>query len=79
MKYKKINKKEKLFYVFETSTTTFSIFDSAFDEPIYFGNWNMCAGIIKNIKKNMKDATILYYTKQKSGLLQENPQWSHIA
>ena len=77
MTFKKINKNEKLFYVFETSTTSFSIFDSELDEPIYVGSWNRCDAIIRNIKFYSKDAIIHFYVKEKSGFLKMNPQWSH--
>ena len=59
MTFKKINPKETVFYVFETSTIKFSIFDSEMDEAIYWGNWNMVMSLIKNIKKqNMRTFTI---------------------
>lgn len=79
MRFKKINPKEETFFVFETSETTFSIFDSQLDEAIYYGSWNMCEGVIKNIKKHMKHASIFYYTKDKSGSLLKSPLWSHKA
>ena len=47
------------------------------DEPIYYGSWNMCEGVVKNIKKHMKDASIFYYSKEKSGELKLSPLWSH--
>jgi len=37
MKYKTINPKETVFYVFETSDNKFSMFDSEIDEAIYLG------------------------------------------
>jgi len=77
MKFKKINEKENVFYVFETSTTSFSIFDSELDLPIYVGSWNQCAGIIRNIKFYSKNAQIHFYVKEKSGFLKLNPQWSY--
>ena len=77
MRFKKINPKEKEFYVFETSTITFSIFDGELNEPIYFGSWQMCEGIIKNLKKHIKNVSIFYYTKEKNGHLRESPFWSH--
>ena len=76
MKFKKINEKENVFFVFETSSITFSIFDSGLDFPIYAGSWNMCEGIIKNIKKYNNNSQIYYYIKEKSGL-KLNPLWSH--
>jgi len=77
MKFKKINPKEQTFFVFETSQRSYSIFDSQMDEPIYYGSWNMCEGVVKNIKKHMKDASIFYYSKEKSGELKLSPLWSH--
>jgi len=77
MKFKKINPKEKNFYVIETSTISFSIFDSNFDFPLYTGSWNMCEGIIRNIKKHMPKASIYFYAKEKSGPLKLSPLWSH--
>ena len=67
MTFKKINPKEIEFYVLEISSVRFVIFDSKFDVPIYNGSWNMVEGIIKNIKEHTKNASIYYYTKQKSG------------
>jgi hypothetical protein len=77
MTFKKINPKEKLFYIFEISSTKFLVLDSEMDEPIYHGSWNMTSGIIRSIKKNMPKAEINYYVKEKSGLLTYNPLWSH--
>lgn len=77
MRFKKINPDEANFYVFETSQRTFSIFDSELNEPLYHGSWNMCEGVIKNIKKHMKNASIYYYVKDKSGSLTLSPLWSH--
>lgn len=77
MKFKKINPKESTFFVFETSQKSFSVFDSQLDDPIYYGSWNMCEGIVKNIKKHMKGASIYYYAKEKSGELKLSPLWSH--
>ncbi len=77
MKYKKINPKEKTFYIFEVSSIKYAIYDSELDEPIYHGSWNMVEGIIKNIKSHSKKADILYYTKDKSGPLLLSPLWSH--
>lgn len=77
--FKKLNKKEKVFYVFEINTTTFSIFDSNIDVPIYNGSWNFCANIIKSIKFNITDAKIYYYSKSKNNQLKLELQWSwHI-
>lgn len=78
MAFKKINPKEKLFYIFEISSTKFLVMDSELDEPVYHGNWNMTAGIIRSIKKNMPKAMINYYIKEKSGLLKYDPLWSYI-
>ena len=78
MAFKKINPKEKIFYIFEISSTKFLILDSEMDEPIYYGSWNMTSGIIRSIKDKMPKATINYYTKEKSGLLKYNPQWSYV-
>lgn len=77
MKYKKINPKEKVFYIFEISSIKYAIYDSELDEPIYHGSWNMVEGIIKNIKTHSKKADIFYYTKDKSGPLLLSPLWSH--
>lgn len=77
MKYKKINPKEKVFYIFEISSIKYAIYDSELDEPIYHGSWNMVEGIIKNIKTYSKKADIFYYTKDKSGPLLLSPLWSH--
>ena len=77
MRFKKINPKEENFYIVETSQRTFSVFDSEFDLPIYYGSWNMCEGIIKNIKKHMAKSNIHYYVKEKSGTLTLSPLWSH--
>lgn len=77
MKYKKINPKEKTFYIFEVSSIKYAIYDSELDEPIYHGSWNMVEGIVKNIKSHSKNADILYYTKDKSGPLLLSPLWSH--
>ena len=66
MKYKTINPKETVFYVFETSTIKFSIFDSEMDEAIYLGGeWNMVSGIVKNIKKQNPNVKLYYYSKSK--------------
>ena len=60
MKYKTINPKETVFYVFETSDNKFSMFDSEIDEAIYLGReWNMVRGIVKNIKKILSKKDIL--------------------
>lgn len=77
MKYKKINPKEKTFYIFEVSSIKYAIYDSELDEPIYHGSWNMVEGIVKNIKSHSKNADILYYTKDKNGPLLLSPLWSH--
>jgi|TARA_S200002703_G_scaffold30656_1_gene26621 hypothetical protein len=76
MKFKKINPKEKIFYVFELSSVKFSIFDSYIDYPIYHGNWNMCESIIKNIKKSNPKVSLYFYDAKKNGL-KLSPFWSH--
>ena len=76
MTFKIINKKETKFFVFETSTTTFSIYDSKLDWPIYAGNWLMTSKIIENIKKNIKNAIISYYTINMDGTLHYEHFWS---
>lgn len=63
MKFKKINPKETVFYVFEISTIKFSIFDSEMDEAIYWGNWNLVINIIKNIKEQNPNVVVYYYSK----------------
>lgn len=78
MTFKKINPKEKTFYVFEISSTKFLVLDSEMDIPIYHGSWNMTSGIIRSIKEKMPKATVNYYTKEKSGLLKYNPLWSYV-
>lgn len=78
MPVKKINPKEKTFYIFEISSTKFLVLDSEMDEPIYHGSWNLTSGIIRSIKDKMPKATINYYTKEKSGLLKYNPLWSYV-
>lgn len=77
MKLKQINPKETVFYIFEINNTTFSIFDSQLDIPIYHGKWNMCEGIIKSIKKNMKSSSIYYYDKSRDNKLKLDLQWSY--
>lgn len=76
MKFKKINPKEKIFYVVEITTTKFSIFDKSMDLPIYHGTWNMCEGIIRSIKKNMPSSSIYYYEMKKDNKLKLDEQWS---
>lgn len=76
MTFKKINPEEKIFYVFELNTITFSIFDSSLDQAIYHGNWNIASGIIRSIKENMKDASIYYYVINR-GELKLDKQWSY--
>ena len=78
MAFKKLNPKEKTFYIFEVSSTKFLVMDSEMDEPIYYGSWNMTSGIIRSIKKDMPKSTIHYYIKEKSGLLKNDPLWSYI-
>ena len=78
MANKKINENEKLFYIFEITDNQFLVMDSEMDKPIHYGTWNMTSGIIRSIKKHMPKATINYYTKEKSGLLKHNPQWSYV-
>ena len=52
MKYKTINPKETVFYVFETSTIKFSIFDSEMDELLkeYFLKKKISGFKIEEIK-----------------------------
>lgn len=76
MTFKKINPEEKIFYVFELNTITFSIFDSKLDQAIYHGNWNMTSGIIRSIKEKMKDASIYYYVINRDELKLDK-QWSY--
>ncbi len=78
MAFKKINLKDKTFYIFEITSTTFLILDSEMDEPLYYGSWNMTASYIRTIKEKAPKAIINYYTKEKSGLLKYNPLWSHV-
>jgi len=78
MAVKKINPKEKTFYIFEISDGNYLILDSEMDIPIYHGSWNLTAGIMKSIKDKMPKATINYYVKETSGLLKYNPQFSHV-
>ena len=68
MPVKKINPKEKTFYIFEISDGNYLILDSEMDVPIYHGTWNLTAGIMKSIKDKMPKATINYYVKEKNGL-----------
>ena len=78
MAVKKINPKEKTFYVFEISDGNYLILDSEMDIPIYHGKRNLTDGIMRSIKDKMPNATINYYVKEKSGLLKYNPQFSHV-
>jgi hypothetical protein len=77
MTFKKIKKGKTNFYVLETSSTKFAVYDSEFDVPIYYGSWNMVEGIIKNIKLKSKDASIYYYVINKDGPLKLDPSFSH--
>jgi len=78
MAFKKINLKDKTFYIFEISSTKFLILDSEMDTPVYYGNWNVTAAYIRTIKEKAPKAIINYYTKEKSGLLKYNPLWSYV-
>jgi uncharacterized protein YqhQ len=77
MKFKRINPKENVFYIFEIDQVTFSMFDSMLDMPIYHGKWNMCESIIRSIKKNMKSSSIYYYDKNRDNKLKLDSQWSY--
>jgi len=72
MTFKKINPKETVFYVFETSTIKFSIFDGEMDEAIYWGNWNMVTAIVKN--PNVK---FYYYSKDNKEKMVLAPDWTN--
>lgn len=77
MQYKIINKKETLFYVLKTNNITYSLFDSQLDLPIYYGSWNMVAGIIANIREYNPYVTILYFSiNPKTRQFVFEPQWS---
>jgi hypothetical protein len=78
MAFKKLNLKDKTFYIFEISSTKFLILDSEMDEPLYHGSWNMTSAYIRTIKEKAPKAIINYYTKEKSGLLKYNPLWSYV-
>jgi hypothetical protein len=78
MAFKKINLKDKTFYIFEISSTKFLVLDSEMDEPLYYGSWNMTSAYIRTIKEKAPKAIINYYTKEKSGLLKYNPLWSYV-
>ena len=78
MANKKINLKDTTFYIFEITSTKFLILDSEMDIPIYYGNWNVTTAYIRTIKEKAPKAIINYYTKEKSGLLKYNPQFSHV-
>ena len=77
MTFKKINPKETVFYVFETSTIKFSIFDSEMDEAIYWGNWNMVISIIKNIKKQNPNVKFYYYSKDNKEKMVLAQDWTN--
>jgi|AACY02.1.fsa_nt_gi hypothetical protein len=77
MRFKEIKKEETLFYVYELSPTSFCLYDSEMDLPIYVGSWNKCSGIIRNIKFYSKNAKIMFYVKENSGFLRLNPQFSY--
>ena len=79
MKYKTINPKETVFYVFETSNNKFSMFDSEIDEAIYLGGeWNMVRGIVKNIKKANPNVVLYYYSKDSKEKMILAPDWTNI-
>jgi len=78
MKYKTINPKETVFYVFETSNNKFSMFDSEIDEAIYLGReWNMVRGIVKNIKKENPNVKFYYYAKDNKEKMVLDPFWTN--
>ena len=79
MKFKTINPKETVFYVFETSTIKFSIFDSEMDDAICWGrSWNMVINIVKNIKKANPNVVFYYYSKDSKEKMTLSPNWTNI-
>ena len=79
MKFKTINPKETVFYVFETSTIKFSIFDSEMDVAICWGkSWNIVINIVKNIKKANPNVVFYYYSKDSKEKMTLSPEWTNI-
>ena len=79
MKFKTINPKETVFYVFETSTIKFSIFDSEMDVAICWGkSWNIVINIVKNIKKANPNVVFYYYSKDSKEKMILAPDWTNI-
>ena len=79
MKFKIINPKETVFYVFETSTIKFSIFDSEMDVAICWGkSWNIVINIVKNIKKANPNVVFYYYSKDSKEKMILSPDWTNI-
>ena len=74
--FKPLNKKETKFYIFETSITSFSVFESKLGFPLYSGNWGITNNVIKTIKKTIKNPVISYYTINKDGTLHYEHFWS---
>lgn len=78
MTFKKINKNPTKFYVFENVVTgKYLIHDEKFDEPIYYGSYNMVEGIIKNIKLYNSKSSIYYYIINKNGPIKLDPSFSY--
>lgn len=79
MKFKTINPKETVFYVFETSTIKFSIFDNEMDVAICWGkSWNIVINIVKNIKKANPNVVFYYYSKDSKEKMTLSPNWTNI-
>ena len=79
MKFKTINPKETVFYVFETSNIKFSIFDSEMDVAICWGkSWNIVINIVKNIKKANPNVVFYYYSKDSKEKMILAPDWTNI-
>ena len=79
MKFKTINPKETVFYVFETSTIKFSIFDSEMDVAICWGkSWNIVINIVKNIKKANPNVVFYYYSKDSKEKMILSSDWTNI-
>ena len=79
MKFKTINPKETVFYVFETSTIKFSIFDSEMDVAICWGkSWNIVINIVKNIKKANPNVVFYYYSKDSKEKMILSTDWTNF-
>lgn len=79
MKFKTINPKETVFYVFETSTIKFSIFDSEMDVAICWGkSWNIVINIVKNIKKANPNVVFYYYSKDSKEKMILATDWTNV-